>query len=94
MFLNYVFFSYLDKKSVLAGASDDDGEANTYDYDDSFLVKETLTQGQGDSSSQENPLDDEDSEWEPEADDTVQSLVKEAKGFIRNKKMQKPSRNK
>ena len=34
----YVFcFVGKKKQSVVAGASDDDGEPNTYDYEDSFI---------------------------------------------------------
>ncbi|KAK2150047.1 hypothetical protein LSH36_427g08042 [Paralvinella palmiformis] len=80
-----------DKKSVLRGTNDDDGEPNTYDYEDSFLTKDGGS-GVESSTSSDNPTD-EDSEWSPE-EENVRSLIKEAKGFIRNRKMQRPARNK
>ena len=49
-------FCPADKKSVLQGASDDDGGVNTYDYNDSFLAGEDVS-GSGDSSSVENASD-------------------------------------
>ena len=82
--------SFSDKRNALRGASDDDGEPNTYDYDDSFLTKEGSEVDA--STSSDNPTD-EDSDWSPE-EENVRSLIKEAKGFIRNQKMQRPARNK
>ena len=69
----------------MRGASDEDGEPNTYDYEDSFLTKE--------GSDLDPSTSSEESEWSPE-EENVRSLVKEAKGFIRNRKMQRPARNK
>ena len=74
-----------DKRSVLNAASDDDGEANTYDYKDSFIDDVDGDDSDDDDESQ-SPLD-EDSDFDPEED--LKSLKKEAKGFMRNKKMQK-----
>ncbi|KAK6182634.1 hypothetical protein SNE40_010274 [Patella caerulea] len=75
------------KKSLLEGDEDDDGDVNTYDYNDSFLDN-TM------ESSEEETFDpaDEDSDYDPESED-ITGLVKEAKGFSRNKKMQKPARS-
>lgn len=75
----------------MRGTNDDDGEPNTYDYEDSFLTKDGGS-GVESSTSSDNPTD-EDSEWSPE-EENVRSLIKEAKGFIRNRKMQRPARNK
>lgn len=77
------------KKSVHAGASDDDGEPNTYDRTDSFLDDGTIS---GEDSSPFDPAD-EDSDFEPEEED-IARLKKEARGFLRNKKMAKPTRTK
>ena len=68
--------------------SDDDGEANTYDYKDSFIDDDT--QGKSVGNSTYDPAD-EDSDYDPEAeaDEDVQRLKKEAKGFMKNTKLQK-----
>ena len=76
--------------SVLAGASDDDGDINTYDYDDSFLDDVELS-----SKSSSNFGEEEtDSDWEPDDSEDVKNLVKEAKSFMKNKKMVKPAKRK
>lgn len=77
---------------MLDDASDDDGEANTYDYDDSFLDDED-----GDGSDEESfniNSDNTDSDYKPDdvaddEEDDVSELVNEAKDFITNKKMYK-----
>ena len=74
-------------KSALDGASDDDGEANSYDYDDSFIDDSEVS-----SSSFE---DADDSDYNPndrrggESDEDLTELVGDAQAFIGNKKMQK-----
>lgn len=74
------------KKSAVAGdADDDDGEVNTYDYNDSFIDDI----GQSDSEESSDDVE-EDSEWEPEDSENIRSLVKEANSFKKNKKMRKP----
>ncbi len=73
---------------MLEGASDDDGEANTYDRNDSFLDDGTLS----DESSTFDPADEE-SDYTPE-DEDIGRLKKEAKGFLKNKKMVKPAKRK
>ncbi len=84
--------SFPDKRSVLHQASDDDGEPNTYDYDDSFLDDEHAV-GSESSSSYGDP-EDEDSDYNPEEED-VRSLVKEAKSFVRGRsRTGKPTRRK
>ena len=82
---------WLGKKSVHQGASDDDGEANTYDRTDSFLDDGTIEDDDEDST----PFDpaEEDSDFEPEKED-IARLKREAKGFLKNKKMVKPARSK
>ena len=87
-----VHVSSTDKKSMLHGASDDDGEANTYDYNDSFIDNINKSDS-GEESSVENQSD---SDWEPDlgSEEDVRGLVKEAKGFVRNKKMARPGRSK
>ena len=73
------------------GASDDDGEPNTYDRTDSFLDDGTI-EDEGEDSSPFDPADD-DSDFEPEEED-IARLKREAKGFLKNKKMVKPARSK
>ena len=80
-----------DKKSVLHGASDDEGEANTYDYDDSFMDDSTLKTKDESGSSNSG---DSDSSFEVEGSQDVRDLAKEAKSFIKSPKMQKPARTK
>eukprot|EP00918_Siedleckia_nematoides_P078709 GHVU01172306.1.p1 GENE.GHVU01172306.1~~GHVU01172306.1.p1 ORF type:complete len:204 (+),score=53.85 GHVU01172306.1:291-902(+) len=72
-----------DKISVLHEASDDDGEANTYDYNDSFLDDE------GKATVESSLGQDSGSDYSEDED--VQRLVKEAKGFVKNKKLVKPA---
>ena len=74
------------KKSVVAGDSDDEDAPNTYDYNDSFLNDEQVSG----SSSSGNDKASDDSDWGPEVEDSqdIRDLKKEAKGFIKNKKMQ------
>ena len=66
-------------KSVLKGDSDDDGNSNTYDYDDSFL----------DEDNDESYEDSEDEDFVPsdngggdDADEDISELMSEAKDFI------------
>ena len=80
-----------DKRSVLRHASDDDGEPNTYDYQDSFLDDGTL---HDDNSSSGFDPSEGDSDYDPEAEEDLTALKREARGFLRNRKMQKPSRYK
>ena len=75
-------FSMISGKSVLEGDSDDDGDANTYDYDDSFIEDD-----EGDDESYEDsededfvPSDDGDDGGEEKED--ISDLVSEAKDFI------------
>lgn len=62
------------QKGALANKSDDDGEHNQYDLDDSFIDDE------------EDDLDptDEDSDWEPSSDinEDIDTLRKEANRFV------------
>ena len=51
------------KKSVLSGESDDDGEDNDYDYDDSFIDDGDFG---SESSSSYQDDDDDDDDWSPE----------------------------
>ena len=82
--MSAVLFSRLPVvTSLLHGDSDDDGEPNAYDYNDSFL------DDSDESASELSPDDSEDSEWAPASDSDVKELVSEAKGFLRNKKMHK-----
>ncbi|ESO96546.1 hypothetical protein LOTGIDRAFT_159962 [Lottia gigantea] len=76
------------KKSVLQGDEDDNGERNTYDYNDSFLDNNEAEE------SEESFFDpaEEDSDYDPESED-VAGLLKEAKGFQKNKKLVKPARS-
>ncbi|XP_057316408.1 aprataxin and PNK-like factor [Hydractinia symbiolongicarpus] len=72
------------KKSIIDSRSDDDGEPNTYDYDDSFI-----DDGMTSSESYEN--DDDDSDFNPggdkeSEDEDIQELVSEAKEFVNNRK--------
>lgn len=60
---------------------DDDGLPNTYDYNDSFINDASQSLGQ----SQATGDDDED-----DNDDDVGALKKEAKAFVRNRKLMKP----
>jgi aprataxin and PNK-like factor len=64
---------------LLNAASDDDGEANTYDYNDSFLDDGTQrTKHSDDASATPSEEDDE---------EDLKSLKKEAKKFMKNKKL-------
>ena len=72
-------------KSVLQDVSDDDGEPNTYDYNDSFINDEGVS-----SEDDYSPSDDEN--WMPnasESEEDVNELLEEAKDFTSNPKMQK-----
>ena len=94
LLLRFHFFSFLTiihfyvGKSALDGASDDDGEANSYDYDDSFI---------DDSGASSSSFDDDadDSDYNPndrhdgESDEDLTELVGNAQAFIGNKKMLK-----
>ncbi|XP_026508928.1 aprataxin and PNK-like factor [Terrapene carolina triunguis] len=68
-------------KSVLEEDSDNDGEPNEYDLNDSFL---------DDEEKEEYDPTDEDSDWEPDPEDKdnedVETLLKEAQTFIKTKK--------
>ncbi|XP_030413725.1 aprataxin and PNK-like factor isoform X2 [Gopherus evgoodei] len=68
-------------KSVLEEDSDNDGEPNEYDLNDSFL---------DDEEKEEYDPTDEDSDWEPDPEDKdnedVETLLKEAQNFIKTKK--------
>ncbi|EMP31774.1 Aprataxin and PNK-like factor [Chelonia mydas] len=68
-------------KSVLEEDSDNDGEPNEYDLNDSFL---------DDEEKEEYDPTDEDSDWEPDPEDKdnedVETLLKEAQKFIKTKK--------
>ena len=75
------------KVSALAGDSDDDGEPNTYDYTDSFIDDNDQTS----EESTEYGGDSEDGDWAPDVTEDVSELVDEAKDFMTNKKMHKPS---
>ncbi|XP_071079075.1 aprataxin and PNK-like factor isoform X1 [Haliotis cracherodii] len=74
------------KTSVLAKDDDDNGEPNTYDYNDSFI--DDIGQSYASESSYGDP-EEEDSDYDPEEED-VRSLMKEAKGFVKKKKMRQP----
>ena len=73
------------KVSALAGDSDDDGEPNTYDYNDSFIDDAD----QPSEESTEYGGESEDSDWAPGDNEDVSELVDEAKDFMSNKKMHK-----
>ena len=64
---------------MLHKASDDDGEPNTYDYDDSFIED---TRKRRDSEAEDS------AELSESEEEDVKRLVKEARGFMRNKKAQ------
>lgn len=64
-------------KSILEEDSDNDGEPNEYDLNDSFLDDE--------EKEEEYDPTDEDSDWEPNPED-VETLLKEAQKFIKTKK--------
>lgn len=70
------------KKSVVVGDSDDDGEPNDYDLDDSFI--------DDDDDEEDFDITDEDSDWMPDSQDKdsedVKELVKEAKQFVRGRR--------
>lgn len=75
------------KVSALASDSDDDGQPNTYDYNDSFI-------DDADQSSEESTEyggESEDSDWAPDVGEDVCELVGEVKDFMSNKKMHKPT---
>ena len=72
--------------------SDDDGQMNTYDHNDSFLdnaddssSSSSYGEGSGDSDWKPGEGMDEDGDQED-----VNELLLEARGFLRNKKMPKP----
>ncbi|XP_072437633.1 aprataxin and PNK-like factor [Chiloscyllium punctatum] len=69
--------SQKDKRG-LNGESDDDGEPNQYDLNDSFI----------DDEEEDLEPTDEDSDWEPssDSDEDIETLTKEANRFVRNKK--------
>ncbi|KAJ6659589.1 hypothetical protein lerEdw1_018558 [Lerista edwardsae] len=68
-------------RSVLNDDSDNDGEPNEYDLNDSFL---------DDEEEEEYDPTDEDSDWEPDIqekdNEDVETLLKEAKKFVKSKK--------
>ncbi|XP_068088408.1 aprataxin and PNK-like factor isoform X2 [Hyperolius riggenbachi] len=65
-------------KSVLDNTSDDDGEANDYDLEDSFIDDE-----------EEEDYTDEDSDWMPDSQEKdsedIKDLLHEAKKFVKGK---------
>ncbi|XP_019404689.1 PREDICTED: aprataxin and PNK-like factor isoform X1 [Crocodylus porosus] len=67
-------------KSVLEEDSDNDGEPNKYDLNDSFI----------DDEEEDFDPTDEDSDWEPDSEDKdnedVNTLLKEAQKFVKTKK--------
>ncbi|XP_031459158.1 aprataxin and PNK-like factor isoform X2 [Phasianus colchicus] len=67
-------------KRGLEEDSDNDGEPNEYDLNDSFI----------DDEEEECEPTDEDSDWEPSSEEKdnedVETLVKEAQGFVKTKK--------
>lgn len=73
------------KVSALTGDSDDDGEPNTYDYNDSFIDDAD----QPSEESTEYGGESEDSDWAPGDNEDVSELIDEAKDFMSNKKMHK-----
>ena len=73
-----------DKKSVLAGASDDDGEPNTYDRDDSFIAESASLEQTQEASGEEEESEDE--------KEQIQQMKKEAKDFMKNKKLVQPAK--
>ncbi|XP_015778992.1 PREDICTED: aprataxin and PNK-like factor [Acropora digitifera] len=76
-------------KSVLDNESDEDGP-NTYDYNDSFLNDEELSESSYSAGSAD------DSDWQPQGEDrdddeeNVDELLSDARGFLRSKNMAKP----
>ncbi|XP_058038011.1 aprataxin and PNK-like factor isoform X3 [Ahaetulla prasina] len=68
------------ERSVLADESDDDGEANEYNLNDSFI---------DDEEEEECDPTDEDSDWEPDFQDNdgedMDMLLKEAQNFVKTK---------
>ena len=76
------------KVSTLTGDSDDDGQPNTYDYTDSFIDDDN---DQSSEESTEYGGDSEDGDWAPDVNEDVSELVGEAKDFMSNKKMHKPT---
>ena len=75
-----------EKRSVLDGASDDDGERNSYNLDDSFLdAADDDDAAAAAVSSSSGEMDE--SDWQP--DDDVDELVTEAKDFKQNTRMQR-----
>ncbi|XP_007436587.3 aprataxin and PNK-like factor, partial [Python bivittatus] len=68
-------------RSVLAEESDDDGEPNEYNLSDSFI---------DDEEEEECDPTDEDSDWEPDFQDSdnedMDMLLKEAQNFVKTKK--------
>nr|XP_014344385.1 PREDICTED: aprataxin and PNK-like factor [Latimeria chalumnae] len=67
-------------KSVLDGDSDDDGNSNDYDLNDSFIDDE--------EEEEEYDHSDEDSDWQPDSEERedIDTLMKEAKRFSKNQK--------
>ncbi|XP_069464459.1 aprataxin and PNK-like factor isoform X2 [Ambystoma mexicanum] len=67
-------------RSVLQDDSDDDGEANAYDLEDSFI----------DDEEEEYEPTDEDSDYEPDSEEKdtedMDTLMKEANTFVKTKK--------
>ncbi|XP_013926148.1 PREDICTED: aprataxin and PNK-like factor [Thamnophis sirtalis] len=67
-------------RSVLADESDDDGEANEYNLNDSFI---------DDEEEEESDPTDEDSDWQPDCQDNdgedMDMLLKEAQNFVKTK---------
>ena len=82
-------YIHSDVKSVLHRTSDDDGAPNTYDYDDSFIDNEDVSEESSVSNQEED-----DSDWDPEEMANVKDLVRESKAFQKNKKMIKPAKTK
>lgn len=76
----YYYFSVPTGKRALEEDSDNDGEPNEYDLNDSFI----------DDEEEECEPTDEDSDWEPSSEDKdnedVETLVKEANRFVKTKK--------
>ena len=69
------------KRSLLDGASDDDGEGNSYDLRDDFIDDS----GSSDESASTEVESSESEEWRPAEE--VSDLLTEANDFVRNPKM-------
>ena len=86
--LNLSFNFPETKGKKKGGDEEEDTGPNTYDYNDSFINDES--QGKEEEEEESGKSEEEDGSEEGSEEEDIAKLKKEAKSFIKNKKMTKP----